>query len=260
MNTESKLVTETVTKSRRAARADQVSELRRLIEAKNAALLEHDYFVRCRTQEISRQQLIGIVKQLYCFSVFFERLLARRITEYSSDRDPRIIELARGHFREEIGHAQLFRDCLVANGVSTEEVDQLAPTTMTKALFGYLTVTVLHENEYVSNVAIMQVMESIGFHFFSATLKVMEAERMLAEAMEKHTDDDEDHSELGVELAAEFDDTTMKTCERVIDDLYRLMSFMLHEWLNRSREVVQAASPRRRRTIRPARAAAQSTS
>jgi hypothetical protein len=196
------------------------------------------------------------VKQLYCFSVFFERLLARRITEYSSTRDPRIIQIARGHFREEIGHAQLFRDCLVANGISTDEVDQLAPTTMTKALFGYLTVTVLHENEYVSNVAIMQVMESIGFHFFAATLKVMEAERMLAEAMEKHTDDDEDHAELGVELAAEFDDVTMADCERVIDDIYRLMSFMLHEWLNRARDTAQPTQARRRRSIRPARRSA----
>lgn len=211
--------------------AGNAAELERLIASKNESLLEHPYFRRCRTGQISRAQLLEIVKQLYCFSVFFERLLARRIAEYSSARDPRVIALARGHMREEIGHAQMFRDCLLGNGVSASEVGDIAPRMFTKAMFGYLTVTLQHENEYVSNVAIMQVMESIGLHFFSETLKVMRAHDMIAEALLRHAEDDDGHSRLGLELAECFDGRTMSDSRRVIDDLYRLMGFVLDEWL-----------------------------
>ena len=61
--------------------------------------------------------MLEVVKQLYCFSVFFERLLTRRITEYSSRGDQHLLQMAREHLREEIGHAELFRDCLVNNGI-----------------------------------------------------------------------------------------------------------------------------------------------
>jgi hypothetical protein len=133
--------------------------------------------------------------------------------------------------REEIGHAQMFRDCLIANGVSSSELDDVAPNTFTKAMFGYLTVTIQHENEYVSNVAIMQVMESIGLHFFSATLAVMQRHGMAAEALSQHAEDDEEHSKLGLELAGQFDPRTMSDCKRVIDDIYRLMNFVLEDWM-----------------------------
>lgn len=208
-----------------------VRELQARIDLRTNALLEHGYFRRCRNGQITRGQLLEIVKQLYCFSVFFERLLARRISEYSSMRDPRVIDLARSHMREEIGHAQMFRECLLANGVSPAEVELLAPRMFTKAMFGYLTVTIQHENEYVANVAIMQVMETIGYHFFTATLAVMQSHGMLADALCQHSEDDEAHSQIGLELASEFDGETMKASERVIDELYRLMEFVLDDWL-----------------------------
>jgi pyrroloquinoline quinone (PQQ) biosynthesis protein C len=207
-------------------------ELERLVASRNEKLLRHPYFERCRSGQLSRTELLEIVEQLYCFSVFFERVLARRIAEYSSRRDPRVIALARMHMREEIGHAQMFGDCLVANGRSAQDVDELVPRTFTKALFGYLTVTIQHENEHVSNVAIMQVMESIGFHFFSATLAVMQAHRMLADALRQHAEDDAGHAQLGLDLAESFDAKTMADCRRIIDDLYRLMDFVLEEWLD----------------------------
>jgi pyrroloquinoline quinone (PQQ) biosynthesis protein C len=211
---------------------DQVTQIRGLIEHKNAALLEHAYFRRCRTDQISREQALNIVKHLYCFSVFFERLLARRITEYSSTKDPRILQLARNHMREEIGHAELFRGCLEKNGVSHAEIARLSPATFTRALFGYLTITIQHENEYVANVAIMQVMESIGYHFFAATLGLMQTHGMRADAMSEHTEDDVAHANLGVELVNLFDAATMRDCVRTVSDIYRLMSFVLDEWLD----------------------------
>jgi thiaminase len=232
--------------------AAQITKLRRLIASKNEALLSHRYFRMCRGNELGREHLIEIVKQLYCFSVFFERLLTRRISDYSSGRDQRILQIARDHLRDEIGHADLFYQCLTRNGVSHDEVMALSPKMFTKAMFGYLTATVQHENEYVSNVAIIQVMESIGYHFFSETLRVMRTHKMAADALVKHTEDDEDHPELGMELVAQFDAPTMASCTRIVHDIYRLMGFVLDEWLG-----LEPGSPslgRRRRTSRPPKA------
>jgi pyrroloquinoline quinone (PQQ) biosynthesis protein C len=234
---------------------NRLEQIQRLIAARNEQLLEHEYFRRCRAGRISRTELIEIVKQLYCFSVFFERLLARRIATYSSACDFRVVAMARAHMREEIGHAQLFRDCLAANGVAKPELEQLSPAMFTKAMFGYLTVTIMHENEFVSNVAIMQVMEGIGYHFFSATLKIMQSQNMLAEPMAQHSEDDEDHANWGLDFIREFDETTMQDTCRVIDDLYRLMSFVLDEWLGTSQAVVVPI--RKRRTSRPPRRVAE---
>lgn len=234
------------------AKVDRIAEVKNLIQLKNEQLLGHEYFKLCREGALSRPRLLEVVRQLYCFSVFFERLLARRIAEYSSAMDPRVIEMARDHMREEIGHAQMFADTLRANGVSNAEIDKLEPAMFTKAMFGYLTVTIQHESEHVSNIAIMQVMESIGYHFFSATLAVMRGHGMLADAMVQHSEADEHHSELGLELIAEFDARTMRDSKRVIEDIYRLMGFVLNEWLG-ARPVAQpqASPPRRRRSSRP---------
>src|SRR5713101_7716871 len=79
-----------------------VAAIRDLIDAKNGELLTHRYFRLCQTNAIDRKQLVEIVKQLYCFSVFFERLLTRRVAEYTSAMDPRVIQIARKHLREEI--------------------------------------------------------------------------------------------------------------------------------------------------------------
>lgn len=232
------------------AKIERIAEVKNLIEAKNSQLLEHDYFKLCRENSLTRSQLVEVVKQLYCFSVYFERILARRIAEYSSAMDARVIRMARQHIREEIGHAQMFADTLISNGLTPAEIDRLEPAMFTKALFGYLTVTIQYENEFVSNVAIMQVMESIGYHFFSATLGIMRHHDMLADAMVEHSEADEHHSELGLDLIAELDSRTMRESRRVIEDVYRLMSYVLNEWLG-ARLLAQSIPPRRRRTTRP---------
>src|SRR6185295_18238783 len=170
-----------------------------------------------------------IVKQLFCFSVFFERILTRRIAEFSSAKDDRVVQMARGHLREEIGHANMFQQCLVDNGVPAEEIPLLSPKMFTKAMFGYLLATVQHENEYVTNVAIMQVMESIGYLFFSRTLVAMDAHKLSANALVQHTEADEHHPEMGWDFVPSFDEATMSDCRRVIEDLYRLMGFTLDE-------------------------------
>lgn len=209
----------------------KVRILRELIQSKNQALVEHRYFRMCQAGELGRDQMLAVVKQLYCFSVFFERLLTRRITEYSSRGDQHLLQMAREHLREEIGHAELFRDCLLNNGISADEIHEIEPKMFTKALFGYLVATIQHENEYVTNVAIMQVMESIGFLFFSNTLQAMGAHELSADALVQHTEADEHHPEMGWDFVPSFDENTMTDCQRVVEDVYRLMGFTLDEWL-----------------------------
>jgi thiaminase len=232
----------------------KIRTLRDLIQSKNQALLEHRYFRQCQTGELGLKQTLEIVKQLYCFSVFFERLLTRRITEYSSRGNQQLLQMAREHLREEVGHAELFRECLVSNGVSPAEVDKIEPKMFTKAMFGYLVATIQHENEYVTNVAIMQVMESIGFIFFSNTLKVLEAHDLSAEALVHHTEADEHHPEMGWDFVPSFDQNTMADCQRVVEDVYRLMGFVLEEWMGLAPCVAIGSTRRARQTQRPARA------
>jgi len=183
---------------------------------------------------------------------FFERLLTRRITEYSTGRDQRILDAAREHLREEIGHVRLFHDCLTRNGVAEDAIANIAPMMFTTALFGYLSATLQHENEYVANVAIMQCMESIGGYFFAETSSVMESLGMAADAITHHIEADQHHSEIGADLLVNFDDATMADSVRVTHDIYRLMAFVLDEWMG-----LQPASgsvSRRRRSSRPPRA------
>jgi hypothetical protein len=215
----------------------KVEIVQQLIARKNRELLDHRYFGMCRSRLIDRERMIEVIKHLYCFSVYFERILARRITEYSSAKDPGILALARAHMREEIGHAELFRRCLELNGVSHAEIHRLEPATFTKAMFGYLTVTIQYESEYVSNVVIMQVMESIGYHFFTATLKLMQSHALAADAMVQHSEDDLEHANLGLEFISSFNPATMRDCCRTIDDVYRLMPLVFDEWLGSSHSV-----------------------
>lgn len=229
----------------------RTAQIRRLIATKNEALLAHRYFKLCRDKEVGREALIGVVKQLYCFSIFFERLLTRRISDFSSGKDPRVLDLARGHLREEIGHTELFADCLRQSGVPEREISELAPKMFTKALFGYLMATVQYENEYVTHIAIMQVMESIGYHFFSETARVMQVYELPSEVMFEHWEADQNHPELGLDLVARFDQETMTQCLRIIDDVYRLMGFVLDEWLGI--EPTSSTPARRRRSSRPPR-------
>lgn len=236
-----------------AARIENIAMVQAQIQARNRELLKQRYFQLCRAKSIGRAQVLDVLKQVYCFSFFFERLLTRRIAECSHDADARIMKLAREHLRDELGHVQLFQECLRVNGVSHQELSSLKPKTFTKAVFGYLLATVQHENEFVSNVAIMQVMESIGCHFFSATLKAMQANDMVADAIAQHSEDDAAHELLGLELLAFVNDQTMRDCSRIIDDLYRLVALMLDEWagVETKRTTVP---PRRRRTSRPPKA------
>lgn len=229
----------------------RVQRIRQLLESSNAALLCHRYFQMCRANQLDRERVLGVLKEVYCFSVFFERLLTRRVSDYPNGRDPRVLKIARDHLRNELGHVELFRQCLLANGVSSGELANVAPKMFTKAMFGYLTTTILHENEYVTNVAMMQVMESIGFHFFKETLGVMQLQSMSADAFARHVEEDERHLEEGMDLIAQFDDETTDTAVAVIQDLYRLMGFMLDEWLGFQ---PVSGAPRRRKSNRPPRA------
>jgi hypothetical protein len=201
------------------------------VTTRTAALAQHRYFELCRQKQIGRAQVMAIIEQLYCFSVFFERVLTLRIAKSTSHMDSRVLVIARKHLREEFGHAELFRSCLVANGMPMEHVARIKPKMFTRALYGYLTAIINHENEFVGNVAIMQAMESLGYQFFSATLPVLQHHRMMSAAMQQHSEDDEEHSRLGMEFAEQFDDDTLKTSLATISDLYRLMGYVLDEWL-----------------------------
>lgn len=222
----------TVSKSGPAepAGANNVESIRALLTQNTDALLAHRYFHLCRTDGMSRGEILGVLKHLCCFSTLFERLLTRRIAEYSSLKDPHILRLARQHLQEEAGHAEEFRDCLLENGVSAEELEGIAPKMYTKALFGYLVTTIQHENEYVANVAIMQVMETISPHFFSATLQALRSKSMTGRVVETHAE--EEHARFGFDLIARFDPQTMAAARQVIEDVYRLMWFVFDEWLD----------------------------
>jgi hypothetical protein len=218
-------------RERRAPVAARIAQIQSFVAAETRGLLAHRYFALCRSGEVSREQMVDIVKQLYCFSVFFERIIMTRIARHSSAMDARVLRLARKHLREEFGHPELFHQCLLQNGVPAPELNRVAPKMFTKALFGYLLATVEYENEFVTNVAIMQVMEGIAMHFFRSTLPIMELHRLSSAAFKEHSEDDEHHSALGLELATSFDDKTLADCRRIIEDLHRLMGFVLDEWL-----------------------------
>jgi hypothetical protein len=240
-------------KSSHGAGPGKIAALQRVIDEKNQALLHHRYFRLCRARELTRKQTLEIVKQLYCFSVFFERLLTRRIAEYTSGKDERIIQIARRHLREEIGHAELFWQCLEANGVSRDELVRMTPKMFMKTMFGYLTAMIQHEGECVSNVVILQVLRNIRVGVSSMTLEVMRQHGLTAKAMEEHSEDDEEHAHIAVELAASFDERKFSDCRRVIGDLYQLMEFVLDEWLAVHDEPPSAAPERKRRSSRPPR-------
>ena len=221
------------TPSKRPGRAGlaKLASIEQQIALENEKLLSHPYFHLCRTKAIRRDHLLGVVKQMYGFSMLFERLLTRRIAESSSDTDERVLSVARRHLREEFGHPDLFYDCLRSNGLAKDELARASPNTFLRALFGYLLATIQHENEYVGNVAIMQVMETIGFHVFGATLALMQEYELVSTALKQHTEDDEAHSRLGLEFIPSFDEQTMSTCRRVIGDVYRIMHLVLDDFV-----------------------------
>jgi pyrroloquinoline quinone (PQQ) biosynthesis protein C len=218
-------------------RPAQITTIEQLIAEQNQTLLLHRYFELCRTASLSRAQMIAIIKELYCFSTFFERILTLRVARHSSNQDARTLDVARRHLEVELGHVDLFKECLLTSGVSLEEISRLVPRTLTKALYGYLLATVLHETDQVASVAVTHVMESIGSHFFRATSQAMKVHDLSTGAVDEHAEEDDDHAALGIDLVATFDDQTMRDSRRVICDLYRLMSYVLDDWL----EVARAA-------------------
>jgi len=222
--------------SRRPRMAGKGAALMELIRTENEALLTHRYFDLCRSGALDRGQALEIVKQLFCFSVCFERLLTLRIARHSAWMDPRTLRVAREHLREELGHVDMFRKCLRENGVSSEELARLSPKMFTTALFGYLLATVLHETDLVANVAMISVMERIGVHFFRATSVMLKRHDMQTDAVDQHAEEDEGHATMGLELLTSLERRTLMDCRRVITDLYRLMGHVLDEWLTPERQ------------------------
>ncbi|HXU00235.1 MAG TPA: iron-containing redox enzyme family protein [Polyangia bacterium] len=218
---------------RRPGRAGQakLSSIQQQIALENEKLLGHPYFHLCRTKAMSRDHLLGVVKQMYGFSLLFERLVTRRIAESSSDTDERVLSLARQLLREEIGHPELFYECLRKSGLSKDELARASPNTFLRALYGYLLATIQHENEYVGNIAMMQVMETIGLHVFGATLPAVQQYDLASTFLKQHADDDEAHSQMGLDLIPSFDEPTMSTSRRVISDVYRIVHFVLDDFV-----------------------------
>jgi hypothetical protein len=207
-----------------------VTELSAFVADRLQGLLSHPYFEACRSGTIERDRVIRIIKQLYCQSVFFERIITLRLARFTSRTPPEIVRTARRHLQEEIGHPGMFLECLAANGATQAEIDAITPSMMTKTLFGYLLATIEYEREEVSNVAVFQVMESAAYHFFSATLGLMRLHGFSLRGFEEHASADEDHSTLGSDVIAQFDAATMKDSRRIIADLFRLMTITLDEW------------------------------
>jgi hypothetical protein len=215
---------------RRAGQA-KLTSIQHQIALESDKLLRHPFFQLCRTKAIGRDHLLAIVKQMYGFSLLFERLLTRRIADSSSDIDERVLKVARQQLREEFGHPELFFDCLRANGLAKDELARVSPNTFLRALFGYLLATIQHENEYVSNIAIIQVMETIGLHVFGATFELMQQYEMVSTALKQHAVDDATHSQIGLELIPSFDERTMSTSRRVTGDVYRIMHLVLDDFV-----------------------------
>lgn len=194
-------------------------------------LARSKYFQLCRSGELTRGQLLRVIEQLYCFSTLFERILTRRLGTFTSRSPDALVQMARRHLQEEIGHAELFRGSLLRNGLTPDQIQRLTPTAHTKALFGYLLATLEYEHELVTNVAIMQVMELIGLRFFECSFSAMEQYGVEASALAAHAHDDQAHANLGLELCRELDERTLADAIRVIDDLFRLMASVLDEWV-----------------------------
>ncbi|HYD79911.1 MAG TPA: iron-containing redox enzyme family protein [Paucimonas sp.] len=175
--------------------------------------------------------MLETLKQIHCFSAYYERLITRRLATFRMNTNRDLLSTARHHLMEEIGHPDLFRACLIANGLSDGECDEIVPGTHTKALFGFLLATIDYEDEYVGSVAMLQAMESIGKIFFDATLASMRAVGMAADVFAAHSEADNDHAELGYDELADCDPYTIKDCIRVIDDIYVLMDHFLDQFI-----------------------------
>lgn len=217
------------------------------------------YFRLCRSGALTHAQLVRVLEQLYCFSTLFERILTRRLGALTSRSPEGLVLLARRHLREELGHVELFRRSLLRNGRTTEQIKQLAPSAHTKALFGYLLATLEYEHELVTNVAIMQVMELIGLHFFECSFSAMEQLGVEASALAAHAEDDRSHSRQGFDLCSAMDRQTLADAMRVIDDLFRLMAFVLEDWITLVDPARDEAEPARAAALQPAHEAVPSS-
>jgi hypothetical protein len=210
----------------------KVEEISEIIKRGLESLTRHRYFEACRTNAFEAPQLLAALKQVYCTSIFFERMVTRRLGGFSSRTPYKTLADARKHIIEEAGHPEMFRECLLKNGVSVEELDAIMPSTFTKALYGYFLATLEHEREEVSSVALYQVMETAGHLFFQAMVPVMRHHGQDLAAFMVHAELDTEHGELGLADCAFFDDATMADCRRVLGDIFRLMLLTLDDWVS----------------------------
>jgi hypothetical protein len=211
--------------------ADRAGTIKKRLDSRMATLQQHSYFQRCHSGTLTAPQLLAVAEQLFCFSVYFERLLTRRLSRLSSQTHATILEISRQHLAEEIGHAKIFRGYLLSHGHTAAQVDALAPKTYTRALFGYLLATLEYENEFVANIAIVQVMELIALNFFTATRIAINKVGLGDGPFELHSVADDGHAELGLDLCGSFNAQTLRASETAIDDLFVLMPHVFEEWL-----------------------------
>ena len=142
-----------------------------------------------------------------------------------------LLQHARRHLSEELGHAELFGACLLDAGCTLADLRALEPQLMTKALYGYLLVAVEDENEYISNIAVFQVMEAIGQCFFAATMQAIQAHGLPQEVFAAHSDGDDGHALLGIEQCEGFDEEHMQRSALIIHDLFQLMPLVFDAWM-----------------------------
>jgi hypothetical protein len=210
----------------------KVDEIRTLMDEKIGLMLRHRFFWACQSGALSRDQIIEILEQIYSFWILFERLLARRISGYSSHRYPELLEAAQRHLKEEFGKADMIRQCLIDNGVTPEELQHIQPSTFTRAASGYLIATLEYENELVSNLAIMQVMESIRIYIIEATLYIMQVRHLNLSVLELVKGDDK-RVNTGINFYSFLDDRSLADSKRIIEDLFHIMKFTFDDWLDK---------------------------
>jgi hypothetical protein len=194
-------------------------------------LLKTPFFTACRAGRVGRPEMLAILPQLYTFSLYFERIITRRVATYSTRAEPVLLEKAREHMVDEIGHARMFHDVLRSVGWSSERIEAIKPSGMTKAVFGYMLATIDYDDALVTNVAIMQVLETIGQHFFSHSLEIMKELGLPLKSMQAHTEADDEHSLIGYDLYDQMDAKTLDHALHVVRELFSLMARMITSWL-----------------------------
>lgn len=209
----------------------KLAEILKLVDGHMESLLRHDYFQACRAGALGRSQMVTILQQLYCFSRLFERLITRRLATLSPRAPESIIDVARQHIRDEIGHPAMFRRVLLDLGMTREECNRLVPSAHTMALYGYMLVLMEDESEIVFSVAMFQFLEAAGFQFFNAMLPLIAQIGEARHAFVEHAEHDAGHEMMGLEDVILFDEQVRVDCQRVLPNLFCLAENVLKEWM-----------------------------